>query len=262
MAIFAVMHLFAFPWKVYSLKHTNPVDISGSGFSGEPKYKGGPFGIKAMANAFNPWDIIKASARGFRWLFVGYRRRTDDPSYQPNKLGGTTGYAGPTYAGNGDNATELRPSYDSRLGRERTDTVGTDVHEDDRAGLLRNSANPARGPSVSPHYQPYMNDEYAAGDDSQLDLGAPHRLQAVSSSDSEAPNPGMFTKASDYGPGRPSGFEEDTGYHAGGGPSGTHPALRDEGIEGQQWDHWAGAERPGDASSLRPPTYRTNDPHG
>ncbi|KAK3063577.1 hypothetical protein LTR53_018852, partial [Teratosphaeriaceae sp. CCFEE 6253] len=103
MAIFAVMHLFAFPWKEYSIKHKGPMDVSGSGYSGAtPHYKGGWLGIKAMADAFNPWDIIKASARGFRWLFVGYRKREQDGSYQnsSNKLNSATGYApsGPTFA--------------------------------------------------------------------------------------------------------------------------------------------------------------------
>lgn len=262
MAIFAVMHLFAFPWKEYSIKHTDPLTMSGSGYSGEaPKYKGGPLGIKAMADAFNPWDIIKASARGFRWMVVGYRHRTDDVSYQnPNKLNGNTGYVGPTYAGSAEPATELRPSDDGR-GRIRGDTLGTEVGEDDRAGLLRHTANPARMESASP-YRKYTNDEYATGDDSQLDLGAPHRTHTNAASESGMPNPGMFdAKPSDLGPGRPSDLESDVGYHPGVGPSGVHPALRDDGIQAQQWDHWAGAQRPGDVESVRAPTYRTYDPH-
>ncbi|EMC98837.1 hypothetical protein BAUCODRAFT_55598, partial [Baudoinia panamericana UAMH 10762] len=82
MAGFAVLHLFAFPWKEYSTKRKDPLELTGAGFSGEiPRYKGGPLGIKAMGDAFNPWDIIKASGRGFRWLFVGYKKRTLDRSY-------------------------------------------------------------------------------------------------------------------------------------------------------------------------------------
>jgi len=86
MMIFAVMHLFAFPWKIYSVASratSDPVTASGAGWSGkEPHYLGGPFGIKAYAEAFNPWDMIKATARGLRWLFVGRRFREQDVSYQ------------------------------------------------------------------------------------------------------------------------------------------------------------------------------------
>lgn len=252
MAIFSVMHLFAFPWKEYRIG-SDPLTMNGAGYSGgEAKYKGGAFGVKAMLDAANPWDIIKASARGFRWLFVGYKHRTEDPSYQdPYKLGGNTGYTGPTYAGGLEPATELRPSDDG--GRRRT--------EDDRAGLLRNSAHLGTVPSVSPD-RTYTNDEFASGDDSQLDLGANHHSHLPATSSSEVPNLAMYDpKASDYGPGRPHGVEdeeEDTEYHSGVGPGGVHPALRDDGA--QQWDHWAGATRPGDADSLRPPTYRTQDP--
>lgn len=72
MAIFAVMHIFAFPWRPYDIsKSSNPND----------HYQGGFLGFKALLDAFNPWDIIKASARGFRWLFVGIRKRHHDPSY-------------------------------------------------------------------------------------------------------------------------------------------------------------------------------------
>jgi len=85
MMIFAVMHLFAFPWKIYAVDRTNsdPLNAPGSGWSGkEPRYLGGPLGIKAYAEAFNPWDMIKATARGIRWLFVGRRFRQEDVSYK------------------------------------------------------------------------------------------------------------------------------------------------------------------------------------
>lgn len=73
MSIFSIMHIFAFPWRPYVIdKYTAP----------EVVYKGGFLGYKAIFDCFNPWDIIKASARGFRWLFVGARKRHEDPSYK------------------------------------------------------------------------------------------------------------------------------------------------------------------------------------
>ncbi|KAI7205792.1 DUF300-domain-containing protein [Hortaea werneckii] len=267
MAIFAVLHLFAFPWKEYSLKRQNDLKTN-SPFELDPpaKYYGGPLGIKALVDTFNPWDIVKASARGFRWLFVGYKHREKDISYQTHKLDGGISY--PTYTGlNGAAATtESRLSDDEeRQRRERADTVGTvgtDIPDDDRAGLLHHSALPARMPSASP-YRTHGNDEDAKGDDS-IDLGgAGDGLHPnSSSSDSGRLSTSMtpFSEVSGHGLGVADfAAEEDTGYH---------PATirEQDGVMGApplQWDHWAGAERPGDGDGASsPPTYhRTGDPY-
>lgn len=50
--------------------------------NGKPVYHGGPFGLKAILDALNPLDLIKAVSRGLRWLFVGRKKRTLDPSYR------------------------------------------------------------------------------------------------------------------------------------------------------------------------------------
>lgn len=91
MAIFATLHIFAFSTKPYKLnsssdplyaKPTNTnYNNAGANQSGLERYHGGPFGILAFADAFNPWDILKAIARGFKWLFIGSRNRRTDPSY-------------------------------------------------------------------------------------------------------------------------------------------------------------------------------------
>jgi hypothetical protein len=60
MTIFAIIHIFAFSWKPYDM--TKTADPSA-------QYEGGRFGWKALWDAFNLWDIVKAAARGFRWLF-------------------------------------------------------------------------------------------------------------------------------------------------------------------------------------------------
>ncbi|KAK1058137.1 hypothetical protein LTR33_013473, partial [Friedmanniomyces endolithicus] len=278
MAIFAVMHLFAFPWKEYVIdKHSpaNPLAMSGAGYSGaSPRYQGGFLGIKAMADAFNPWDIIKASARGFRWLFVGYRKREADPSYQNGtgrgaaaqqaKLDGLApGYPpGHTSGGNGAGAPVLWAGGVG-LGQRSTD-------EGDRAGLLRHSANMGggRGANVSP-YRTETGEEDVSGDEARMgQYHAPPRTGP----------PGYESKGQDYGPpGRPTMRDtefgdEDTGYHPGVGPAqgaagsrgSVHPAYRAEGgaaVPAPSWDPWAGAQR-SDQESLRAPTYRTQDPHG
>jgi len=112
MAVFATMHIFAFPWTLYDIsRYKDPINAPTSGFSGPipTTYANGP--SRALASAFNPWDIIKACSRGFRWLFVGVRHRHNDISYKNStklgSLGGNTPYpTGPTFAGNGEAATE------------------------------------------------------------------------------------------------------------------------------------------------------------
>lgn len=233
------------------------------------RYKGGPAGLYGLADAFNPWDIVKMTARGFRWLFVGSRKRHDDISYQ-NHLKMDPAYSGPTFAGSGEAATELRPSGD---GRGRSDTVA----EDDRAGLLRHSGQiGGRMPSASP-YRTNTGDDYNnPGYESQMDLGRPPQQRqpppgtAVSSYDFDA-KPSEFMDDTSYRPGFAPGSSAAAGAGAGaGGLSGeaVHPAFR-QGVQGQgqyqDWNVFGGAsaqqQSGGDADSIRPPTYRTRDPH-
>ena len=79
MAFFAVLHLWAFSWKPYSLKN-QPSEITDFYGNGKASYEGGPFGVKGVLDALNPMDLIRAIGRSFRWLFVGRKRRTMDPS--------------------------------------------------------------------------------------------------------------------------------------------------------------------------------------
>lgn len=84
MAVFALFHLWAFPWKVYDVKRSKIVaSESVPGFSLDPKtaYRGGWLGTNALLDAFNPWDLVKAIGRGFRWIIIGHRKREEDVSY-------------------------------------------------------------------------------------------------------------------------------------------------------------------------------------
>ncbi|CRG87120.1 Transmembrane protein 184C [Talaromyces islandicus] len=80
MSIFAVLHFWAFPFQPYRLKNQQTSEDP-QYVNGKVDYHGGPMGIKAFMDAFNPWDLVKAVGRGFRWLFVGVKTRTQDPSY-------------------------------------------------------------------------------------------------------------------------------------------------------------------------------------
>lgn len=84
MAVFALFHLWAFPWKVYDVKRSKIVaSETVPGFSLDPKtsYRGGWLGINALLDAFNLWDLIKAIGRGFKWIIIGHRKREQDISY-------------------------------------------------------------------------------------------------------------------------------------------------------------------------------------
>ena len=83
MPIFSLLHLWGFPWKDYALSAPVgsldippapkvPAQVSSS------SYEGGPMGSRALVDAFNPWDLIKAVGRGGRWIFVGRKHRHAD----------------------------------------------------------------------------------------------------------------------------------------------------------------------------------------
>ena len=85
MSIFSIFHLWAFPWQVYDIRRSQIVaSESAPGFLPDPKtaYQGGRYGQRALMDAFNPWDLVKAVGRAFKWAAVGRRRRMEDISYK------------------------------------------------------------------------------------------------------------------------------------------------------------------------------------
>lgn len=89
MAFFSIFHLWAFPWRVYDVKRSPIVAAESASYLPDPKtaYQGGPFGVKALIEAFNVWDLIKNVGRGFKWFFKGRKTREQDASYRPNGTG-------------------------------------------------------------------------------------------------------------------------------------------------------------------------------
>ncbi|KAK3374473.1 organic solute transporter Ostalpha-domain-containing protein [Lasiosphaeria ovina] len=77
MAAFAVLHLWAFPWRVYSAR-------------GGGAKQGGFLGLRALWEAVFIWDVVKGFGRGMRWLFVGVKHRHIDVSYQAARKDSTT----------------------------------------------------------------------------------------------------------------------------------------------------------------------------
>ena len=91
MAIFSILHLFAFPWQDYR-KGTElskyPLEPSGGDEPELIDVDGLKFGerlslaMKALIDAMNPWDLVKGFARGMRWLLVRRKNRENDISYK------------------------------------------------------------------------------------------------------------------------------------------------------------------------------------
>lgn len=81
MLIFSILHLWAFAWKSYATASPGArvTDFYGNGKASDERGRGG---FQALADAMNPFDLLKAIGRSARWLVVGRRKRTQDPSYQ------------------------------------------------------------------------------------------------------------------------------------------------------------------------------------
>lgn len=91
MLLFSIMHIWAYPWRPYRQdappifyplpnKETNAPPLENVHIPPA----GGSIGLKALWDALNLWDVIKAFGRGMRWLFVGAKRRREDASYRKN----------------------------------------------------------------------------------------------------------------------------------------------------------------------------------
>ncbi|KAF3767465.1 DUF300-domain-containing protein, partial [Cryphonectria parasitica EP155] len=87
MFIFSILHIYAYPWQPYRqgapivfYPKPNPDAREPQENTPQP-----PLGVgRALVDAFNFWDVVKAFGRGMRWLFVGVKRRHEDVSYQKN----------------------------------------------------------------------------------------------------------------------------------------------------------------------------------
>lgn len=256
MAFFAILHIFAFNWKPYSLKHgaagyTSSSDSLENGASAtipinSRRYRGFWY---AIFDAFNPWDVVKASARGLRWMFVRYKHRHNDSSYTPapaykldtsNETDGHEPHSGPMSR---PQASQLRPPHiNTTLAASSTGPHNGATTEDDTAGLLGHSAHPGQSTSpVSPSRS--YNDEFVHGDDGAaagLDLGTAGRIPPGSTPDATSEN----------------AWQHDTSY------SGAHPAALQPGGRDPEREH---AQRRGSfdgAASTKPPSYRTVESRG
>jgi hypothetical protein len=93
MALFSILHLWAFPYRPYT-DNAKATFYPVAGLSGVPREnehqpKAGL--ARALWDAANVWDVVKAFGRGMRWLFVGVKHRKQDVSYQAARKNSQTG---------------------------------------------------------------------------------------------------------------------------------------------------------------------------
>ncbi|KAI9744981.1 MAG: hypothetical protein M1835_002654 [Candelina submexicana] len=229
MALFALLHVFAFSWKPYSLsRHSDGVDVTTGPDFGDGKlgYLGGPLGVYALLDAFNPWDFVKATGRGFKWLFIGRRRRHEDLSYRPNGsefgLEPTRNSAGahgkPINVNPAYNGVQYSPSPSSGTAPSGKTGSGGRYHplngEEDADHLIAH-AQP----------EPYAGSRPRVADQKRIDsTGDLGRMGGASGEDrfmasNPAPDTGRRMELHDDGGGGGGGGSamggryEDTGYH-------------------------------------------------
>ncbi|KAM0716534.1 hypothetical protein Q7P37_007979 [Cladosporium fusiforme] len=213
MAFFAVLHIFAFHWKPYSLKHGAAAYTR----SGESVENGAPTTLPisarryrgfwyAMYDSFNPWDIVKASARGLRWMFVRYKVRHADPSYKPapaasvyklsstkeddeQQQHGSAAAAGATTTAAGTDVFLQQPGATST--NATASPINNPLLEDDTAGLLSHSSQPGRSaspPESSPHRGAYNYHDNGFDFAADSDLGAGNAGQSARRKQTPHPN--------------------------------------------------------------------------
>lgn len=91
MFLFSIFHIWAYPWQpyrpdapavFYPLPNKDSTKSPQENIHIPPS--GGSLGGKALWDALNLWDVIKAFVRGMRWLLVGAKKRHEDVSYRKN----------------------------------------------------------------------------------------------------------------------------------------------------------------------------------
>ena len=86
MAVISIFHMFAYSSRDYGIHSKLYQQELAAGDMTPPEYYGGFLGYKAIYEALNTWDLVKNISRGFKWLFVGRRKRMLDISYAVSRI--------------------------------------------------------------------------------------------------------------------------------------------------------------------------------
>ena len=146
MFLFSLLHIVAFPFSIYDVRKSEDPAAH---------YVGGTMGWRAFADAFNPWDFVKAFARGFRWLAVGRRQRDGDPNTpfgastklepfsRPVGSSSSSGGVVPpgAYAPPAGPPPRSSQPYDGPADDARAYRAGSDASDEDKHRLLAHAAD-------------------------------------------------------------------------------------------------------------------------
>ncbi|OTA63750.1 DUF300-domain-containing protein [Hypoxylon sp. EC38] len=194
MALFSILHLWAFPYAPYTENAKTGFYPIPDPSMGIPPHEnehgpktGGFMGLKAFGDALNIWDVIKAFGRGMRWLFVGVKKRHNDPSYQAKPDDIDTSYPMKPYGSphpGGKSTDHLPIASEFRRSTFGIPQSSNDPAPEESAGLITNAQpNPASPPRPpNPYldqrqhqlYDPSPPGTYTPYEDARGDIGAAH----------------------------------------------------------------------------------------
>ena len=166
-------------------------------------------------DAFNPWDVVKAVGRAFKWMAVGRPQRMNDVSYQTSRQG-----------------TGLEPTRNAVTAFQKANADDPyEAHDDER--LLANAqANPTSTPTDTSYPRPMTraaprNPALGAGSG---DIGTATPYDPYTPTSMKAPYEDASGRLAptEYGvasttPGHASLDTQDTSYHS---PSSSMTATR------------------------------------
>ncbi|KFY62884.1 hypothetical protein V496_04339 [Pseudogymnoascus sp. VKM F-4515 (FW-2607)] len=250
MALFAIFHIFAYPHAPYKPGAHHSGEENASKYpTGDPDdlgpKQGGFMGARALLDALNPWDIVKAFGRGIRWMFVGARRRKQDASYSRDVRDALAlqAHATEAEAGRGQD-TAYKSPQGLPIAEEfsRRKFSPTEYDGEENAGLISNAAaNPVDAPEMGRESPPGAGSLYKPKE--RYDAGT-----------------GQEYGGAAMGQGLGERYDNAPAPMFGGLISNIHPALRDtpglalshdERPEARAWDDHPGVERQVEAKRVR-----------
>lgn len=204
MMIFAFLHLFAFPYSPYSRGAPPPkYPISSpsinSGMDGPGPNQGGFLGIKAFIDAMNPWDLVKAFARGMKWLFVGRRKRENDSSYKDAAINYNGSNEGVALSGAGGKSDT---GYNGAMGLPIANQFRRS-----NFGMPPLTAQDEEGAGLIAHAQPNPGEQHPGN---PYDYGQP-KYQDNSNRPYDYPGQDIGSGGGRYGPGRDADYPSSYG---------------------------------------------------
>ena len=228
-------------------------------------------GLNALKDAFNPWDLVKAVGRGFKWFAVGRRAREQDISYK-NAARGTglepvrTAFPPKSSAPHqsddfsADPGDDTYPQADPKLRRYRL------LSGDEEDNLLFHAQSVPQSGPYSNSEPPYAS--YQAH--STTDLGTIDRHQGIPEQlhTTNPPFGGPLEHHDNYGPSRESRMQnptldgQDTEYHGARLTPATPTTSQRRGSSTKRpeedrdtWDNGSHRERDSDADGNREVDY-------